>query len=142
MNFFIKKFLLCVSVLLVSASFIHAKQQEHIYFQFDNEELIDIVHRLAAKKEINIVFPLKTPLTSRITMYLDDPLTLDQAWEKLYTLLDLAGYALIEKDSQWSIVKVENNNNIIREPLPLFIGVPPEKIPDSDERIRYIYYLT
>jgi len=142
MNFFIKKFLLCISVLLVSASFIHAKQQEHIYFQFDNEELVDIVHRLAAKKEINIVFPLKTPLTSRITMYLDDPLTLDQAWEKLYTLLDLAGYALIEKDSQWSIVKVENNNNIIREPLPLFIGVPPEKIPDSDERIRYIYYLT
>jgi general secretion pathway protein D len=139
MKFFKKQYLLCL--LWLAASSIHAKQQEYFYFQFNNEELTDIVHQLAAKKEINIVFPVKSPLTARITMHIDEPFTLDQAWEKLYTLLDLAGYSLIEKDSEWTIVKTDANT-IIKEPVPLFISVPPSKIPDSDERIRYIYYLT
>lgn len=140
MKAFSKKLILYVSVFMFATLLRCDKQRDHIFFQFDNEELVDIVHRLAAKKEVNIVFPLKSPLTSRITMHLDEPLTLDQAWEKLYLLLDLAGYALIEKDNQWVIVKVDNA--IVKEPLPLYISVPPSKIPDSDERIRYIYYLT
>jgi general secretion pathway protein D len=137
---FFTNILLCISLLMPAASFAYTKQQDRILFQFDNEDLVDIVHRLAAKKEVNIIFPVKAPINARITMYLEDPLTLDQAWEKLYTLLDLAGYALIEKESQWTIVKVDNN--ITRETLPLYIAVPPDKIPNSDERIRYIYYLT
>ena len=145
MKFFKKQYLLCL--LWLAASSIHAKQQEYFYFQFNNEELTDIVHQLAAKKEVNIVFPIKSPLTARITMHIDEPFTLDQAWEKLYTLLDLAGYSLIEKDmgkdKEWTIVKTDANASInIKEPVPLFISVPPSKIPDSDERIRYIYYLT
>lgn len=142
MKIFIQKFLLCISVIAVNTSLINAKQQDPIFFQFDNEDLVDIIHKLAAKKEVNIVFPVKSPLNARITMHLEEPLTLDQAWEKLHTLLDLAGYALIKKDDEWTVVKIENNNNILREPLPLYIGVDPSKIPDSDERIRYIYYLT
>ena len=120
---------------------VRAKKEEFFYFQFNNEELVDIVHRLAAKKEVNIIFPVKSPLTARITMYIEDPFTLDQAWEKLHTILDLAGYALIEKGSECTIVKADNNITL-KEPLPIYISVPPEKIPDSDERIRYIYYLT
>lgn len=142
MKICIKKLLLYVSVVALTTFFIKADQPKNIFFQFNNEDLVDIVHMLAAKKEINIIFPLKSPLNARITMHLEEPLTLDEAWQKLHTLLDLAGYALIQKDGECTIVKVENNGTIMREPLPLYIGVHPSQIPDSDERIRYVYYLT
>jgi len=135
-----KKIIYGLCIIWITACVITTAKEEFFYFQFDNEELVDVVHRLAAKKEINIVFPVKSPLTARVTMFINDPFTLDQAWEKLNTILDLAGYSLIDKGSQCTIVKTEKN--IIQEPLPIYIGVPPEKIPDSDERIRYIYYLT
>lgn len=126
-------------ILCFTTSIMWTKSEDVFYFQYNNEQLIDIIHRLAAKKGVNIVFPAKHPITSSITIFLDTPFTIDQAWEKLYTILDMAGYSLIDKDSQYTIVKTEKD--ISKEALPIFIGVPPQKIPDSDERIRYLYYL-
>ncbi len=142
-----KKIIYSLLILWLTTPGIYARtieaKEEPFYFQFNNEELVDVVNRLAAKKEINIVFPVKSPLTARITMAIDDPFTIDQAWEKLYTILDLAGYSLINKGAQYTIVKTEaGKDGVIREPVPIYIGVSPEKLPDSDERIRYIYYLT
>jgi general secretion pathway protein D len=139
MELAMKKIIYSLCIVWFTTCSIQAKKEDIFYFQFDNEELVDIVHRLAAKKEVNVIFPVKSPLYSRITMFMDDPFTLDQAWEKLYTLLDLAGYSLIDKDLQYTIVK--NEATIYKEALPIYIGTPPEKIPDSDERIRYVYYL-
>lgn len=136
-----KKIIYSLCILwLTTYSIVALKKQELFYFQFENEELVEIVHRLAAKKEMNIIFPVKSPITSKVTMFIEEPFTLDEAWEKLYTLLDLAGYSLINKETQCTIVKTEKD--ISKDALPIYIGISPNKLPDSDERIRYVYYLS
>lgn len=149
-----KKIIYLIFVLWISTQSVFAKKDESFYFQFNNEELVDIIHRLAGRKGVNIVFPVKAPITCNVTMFLEEPFTTDQAWEKLYTLLDLAGYSLINKDangkeidknintkdSRYTIVKTEKD--ITKEALPIYIGIPPHQLPDSDERIRYLYYMT
>lgn len=107
-------------------------------FYFTEEDLVDIINFLAAQKEANIVLPMgANAINAKVTLHLEDKITLDQAWDMLYTLLDIAGYSMIAKENTYTIVKT--NPEITREPVPLYI-VKPEEIPDTDKRIRYLYY--
>lgn len=118
-----------------------ASKKEHIHFNYNEKELVDIIHELAAKKEVNIVFPVGSQaITSKVTIHIEKPISLDEAWNQLYTLIDLAGYTLINKDALYTIVK--SGKETSKEPLPIYVGVIPEKLPDSDKRIRYLYYLS
>lgn len=115
------------------------KQEKLINFYFDNEPLIDIINFLAAEKEINIVLPVFNPINSTVTLHLEEKITIDEAWDILYTLLDLAGYSMIAKEQTYNIVKT--SKEVSKEPLPLYI-VKPEEIPNIDKRIRYLYYFS
>lgn len=44
-----------------------------IAFQYDNEELVNIVNYIASKKEVNILFPTKSDekLTGKLTWHLE-----------------------------------------------------------------------
>lgn len=109
-----------------------------ISFYFDNEDLIDIINFLASQKEVNVVLPLgANAINAKITLHLDEKITVEQAWDILYTLLDIAGYSMIAKENTYNIVKT--SKDVYREPLPLYI-VKPDEIPDIDKRIRYLYY--
>lgn len=115
------------------------KASKTISFHYENEDLIDVINFIASKKNINIVLPQgASAITNKVTMHLDKKVSLNEAWKILNTLLDIAGYTLEPKGDMYMIVK--NNPNISREPLPLFIGMEPDSLPDSDQRIRYIYY--
>lgn len=117
------------------------KRNANIYFNFKDEDLVDIINMIAARKNINIVLPTgANAIKTKVNLSLSNPLTLEEAWDTLYTLLDIAGYSLIKKKDLYLIVK--NSPNISREPLPIFINTPLNEIPKTDERIAYIYYLT
>jgi general secretion pathway protein D len=114
----------------------HLKQDVSLYL--DNEPLIDLINFLAAEKEINIILPVgANAITSSVTLHLEDKVSIDEAWDILYTLLDIAGYSMIAKEETYNIVKT--TKEVIREAMPLYI-VKPQEIPDSDKRIRYLYY--
>lgn len=118
------------------------KRNAHtIRFHYENEDLIDIINFMASQKGINIILPQgANAITNKVTMDIEELLNVDEAWNVLNTMLDIAGYALMPKGDMYSIVKV--SPNITKETLPLFVGMIPEKLPNTDQRIRYIYYFT
>lgn len=117
-------------------------QPKTIQINFINENLVDIVNMLAELKKVNVILPSKEAdkIKTKVTLSFPEKITLDQAWNLLATLLDMAGYSLVQEGDWWEIIKT--TKDIAREPLPLYIGLSPEKLPDSDVRIRYIYYLS
>lgn len=121
---------------------INGSNKKTIEFNYNNEELVDIINSLAEQKKINLILPSKEAdkIKLKLTISLEEKITLDAAWNLLITILDIAGYSLIQEGEWFEIVK--NSKDIAREPLPLYIGVSPDKLPDSDLRIRYIYYLS
>lgn len=116
------------------------KRDATIPFIFNNEDVIDIINMLAAKKEINIVLPTgANAINFKVTLALPDMVTIQEAWNMLGTLLDIAGYSIVNKNNLYVIVK--NSKNIMYEPFPLYINTPVDQLPNTNERIRYIYYL-
>ena len=75
-----------------------------------------------------------------MTLSLPSRITLDDAWTLLQTLLDLSGYSMIPRGDMYYITK--KSAATAKEALPLFVGMKPSELPDTDERIRYIYYLS
>lgn len=109
-----------------------------ISFYFDNEDLIDIINFLASEREANVVLPMgANAINAKVTLHLEDKISVDDAWDILYTLLDLAGYSMVAKEDTYNIVKTSKEVN--KEALPLYI-VKPDEIPNIDKRIRYLYY--
>lgn len=119
-----------------------ADQQEpaDIVFRYENEDIISIINQLAALKNVNVVFPPGDTLNVKVTLHIDQKITLSQAWNILNTLLDVAGFFIVPQGSMIRIVK--NTKEMSREPLPTYIGVHPHGLPDTDQPIRYLYYLS
>lgn len=112
-----------------------------IRFNYTDEDLIDIINFLAAEKGVNIILPIgANAITAKVTLHIDSLLSLDEAWDILLSILDLAEYSLFPQSSTYVIVK--NSKAIGKEALPLYIGIPPTELPDNDGRIRYLYYLS
>lgn len=113
-------------------------------FIFDKENIVDIINELAEQMQINPVFPTgNDALKITVTIRIEQKLTLQQAWEILTTILDIAGYVVVEKEGLFVILKNDAaKKNISREPLPLYINTPYNDLPETNERIRYIHYLS
>lgn len=113
-----------------------------VSFNYDNEELTNVIDYIATKKGINLLYPTRTDekITGKLTWHLDKKVTLDEAWNLLGTILDIAGYSIVPKEGCYEIVK--NSQGISREPVPLYLGIDPQQLPDTDQRIRYLYYFS
>lgn len=108
---------------------------------FENEDLVDVINFLASEKGVNVVLPSGAhALNNKVTLHYPERIPLDQAWQVLFTVLDVAGYGLIEKGDTYTIVKT--GKEIGREPVPIYINVKAAELPNTDQRIRYVYYLT
>ncbi|HEV2601523.1 MAG TPA: hypothetical protein VGT41_04440 [Candidatus Babeliales bacterium] len=115
-----------------------------IYFQYENEDITNIINMLAAEKKVNIILPTGSNSLEankiKVTLFIKNPLTLDEAWSILYTLLDVTGYTMVPKNDMYVIMK--NSKLIAKEPIPLYVATPIDRIPNTDQPIRYLYYLT
>lgn len=129
---------------LRGAEFQPAEQKEQkpdklISFNFENEDLTTVINLIAAKKGINIMLPQgAAAINQKVTIKFPKKILLSTAETYLNYLLDMAGYAMYPNGSFFIIKKIENN--VSRDPLPLYVNVPVDELPVG-QRIRAIYYL-
>lgn len=115
-----------------------------VKIDFENEELATMINHFAAVQKRNIVLPQGAQaLTQRITFKLAQEIPLREVDRYLDMFLDFAGYSRVPHGIVQRIVANDTANGtaVVREPLPLYVGVDPKELPNSDERIRVIYYL-
>jgi len=111
-----------------------------LFFKYENEDLTKIIDHFAQLKNVNVFFPQAEPINTKVTLSIDERLTLSEIWDLLITLLDIAGYAMVPKDNTIRITK-STTKDISREPMPTYIGVSLNQIPKTDQYIRYLCYL-
>ena len=109
----------------------------YLYKEVNIEQIIKDVAQFAKKE---VVLPLSTQ-SIKETLTIDDStqLTAEQAWNRLYTYLELAGYTLEPRGNVYLVRKMETN--LLKDTFPLFIGIPIDEIPNSDKIITYVYQL-
>lgn len=110
-----------------------------IVFSYDNTDIIDIINSLASLKNLNVILPPADILNVKVSIHFDEKMTLSQAWNILNTLLDIAGFFIVPQGSLIRVVR--SGKEISREPMPTYIGTDPQDLPNTDQPIRYLYYL-
>jgi general secretion pathway protein D len=115
-------------------------KKKKIIFSFADKPLVEIINELAAEKNENIILPQGAQaITTKVTYHYAEPLTIDQAWQQLSTILALAGYSIEPEASIQTIRKIDQNIN--RQILSVYINEPLENIPDTENIIRAVFYL-
>jgi len=116
-------------------------QLQTVSVAYDNRELVDFVNDMAAHKGVNIVLPLgANAIKAKLNLKIDEPLSIDEAWHLLGTVLSLADYRLLEKANHYTIVK--SSKETAKEAVKqLYINTPRQEIPTSDELVRYMLHL-
>jgi type II secretory pathway component GspD/PulD (secretin) len=119
-----------------------ANKKKTFSFKFTDENLIDVINTVAEKKGVNVALPAlpANPITSKVSISFDEKMTTDEAWERLIEILDIAGYSVVPSSGIYQIVKT--TPEVTREALPIYINVPWEQLPDSEQRIRCVFYLS
>src|SRR3990167_2774271 len=122
------RLLLLTLTLLFSA--IEADQQR-IRLNLTDEKLIDVVNRIAALKDINLILPEKQDgLMAKVTMHLDEEITVNEAWNLVETLLGMANFSIVPHGDMFAVIAAPDATSV---PLPLCVNTPIELIPNSDE---------
>lgn len=119
-------------------SMVEEQEAADFNFNYENTSLVTIINEIAALKDLNVILP-PGDFATTVTLHIDKKITLTQAWNLLNTLLDVAGYFIVPEGSIIRIVK--SSKEISREPMPTYIGVDPDDLPNNDQPIRYLYYL-
>jgi general secretion pathway protein D len=127
------------------AARIHPKNKKDrtktITFRYNNESLIDVINFLAAQKEVNILLPQGADaITSKVTLSIDEKLSIQQAWELLEIILGIAGYSMLPKGDMF-VIKKNIADVTPRELTKLYVGTKPEDLPNTEEQIQYVYFL-
>lgn len=107
-----------------------------ILLNYKDEELSTIINKIAAIKNINILFPQDENFSVKLNYSSKDETTIDEAWNFILTVLDIAGYNGVFKKDIYQIV---NSTNILKEPLEVYINVNVDDLPNSSQKIRYLY---
>lgn len=128
---------------------------EKISLTFINEPIVNIINKLSAIKGVNIILPMPKDSSSsvssygpatntpkdffdiKVNLYKEEKVTIDEAWNLLTNFLNVSGFSIFKRDDSYQIKQLADVN---KAPLPLYIDVPLEKLPDNNEQIRYIYY--
>jgi general secretion pathway protein D len=117
-----------------------AANEKLISFRFNQAPLLDIISMLAEEKGLNIVIPAgQQTITEKVTFEIPQKITIEEAWERLLSFLRICGYSVIFQKEFVSIVK-NDPKETSRQPFPLYVHTGVDLIPDTDEKIRYLYY--
>jgi type II secretory pathway component GspD/PulD (secretin) len=119
------------------------KTKDLVLFDYENEDLVDIINKLAeiktnSGKKINILFPqAPDTIKTKITYTHNKKLTINSAWNLALNFLEIAGYSLVPNENFYEVVR---NRKFVSKNLNLYIDTNFDKLPNNDEPIRYIYY--
>ncbi len=131
-----------------------ADPEERVEMNFDNEEISELLKFLS--DVLNITFILDDyvepnraeglqPLAgTKITFKSMVPLSLKEAWDIGLTFLEMAGFSIIPatqpRTYRVTASASRDKPSANREPMPTFIGIDPELLPNTDAKIRYVYF--
>ncbi len=142
--------LLCITLILhatlmakTEAETIISKPKTlYVSFEYKDTPLATIISDLATKKNINIVIPMQGPdaLVTQVNYKIEQKIPLEDAWNIVIALLNLAGYSLVPHADLSYIIKNDPANST-REAFPLYINTPLDTLSKSDMKIRYILYI-
>lgn len=116
------------------------QEEENIYLNFENSSLANVVNYMAELKKINLI-PHKDLENAKVSLSIAEPLSTTTAWKIFLTLLESAGYTIILPEHS-DVYRIVAKDAKLKEPLPVYINVPYETLPDSDITIRYVTMLT
>lgn len=123
------------------------EQEKNIHLNFEGADLKNFIEYIADMRKINIITD-KAVSGNKISLNFRNPVSIDGAWNTFLTILEMANFSIIkfkngpDKDGKPQYVyRVMPKDKKLTQPLPTFIGVDPETLPDSDAPIRYVAFL-
>jgi general secretion pathway protein D len=125
------------------------EEEDNIELNFENAGLENFAKQIEDIFEITLISddalsPLpagkKAIKSNKISFKTNEPLSKKETWNLFVTFLDIAGFAIIPQADP-KVFRVTTIESARKAPLPTFIGVNPSTLPDTDELIRYVYFL-
>lgn len=125
------------------------EETEFIELNFENADLQNFIKQIEDLFEVtfiadDMVQPIlqgKKPVKgNKISFKTHQPLSRKKTWDLFLTFLQISGFAVIEHNTPhtYYITTLEEAR---KSPIPAFIGVDYENLPDNDEIIRYVYFI-
>ena len=112
---------------------------ERIEFQFEDADLQNLLTQMSELFDVSFITDdTINPLTkngksikgNKISFKTNKPMTRSQAWDLFLSFLDIAELSIIpEADPQ--ILRITSIANAKTSPIPTYIGVRPESLPDE-----------
>lgn len=123
-------------------------EEDSIELNFENAELQNFVKQIEDIFEVTFITDdaispsqSKKPIkNNKISFKTNIPLSKKGAWNLFVTFLDIAGFA-INPQADPKVFRITTIEAARKSPLPTFIGIDPTLLPDTDELIRYVYFL-
>jgi len=114
------------------------EKPKEIFLNFENADLASFVHYIAQLKNINLI-PDPKIAGNKISLTIRKPLTVEGAWNIFLTIIEMSGFSIVEVGPVHKIIPKANK---LTEPLPTYINVAADTLPDSDLTIRFVTFLT
>jgi len=115
-----------------------ALSSQLIDFKYDGIELQDILNDFAEKRNLNLVYSETDAIKSKVTFDAGKKLTMAEAWDFVVMILDQAGFTLVHRNNHTYLVMA--TKKALKESVPLYINIDYTLLPDSYEKLRYVYY--
>ena len=129
-------------------------QVDLIEFNFENAGLEQVIAYVAEVFDYTFIQPETVePLAANekkikgnvVSFKTNRSLTQQEAWNLFVTFLDMSGFAITPYDGKPATFRIVSKEAALRMPIPTFIGVDINKIPEqlikSDQIIRYVYFI-
>jgi len=127
---------------------------ETIEMNFENKEITELLKFLEENLDITFILDdyiepkradgLKVLAGTKITFKSNIPVTLKEAWDLGLTFLEMSGFSVIPTTlpRTYHVTAASGDKNSANNnPLPTFIGTDPGILPNSDIKVRYVYFI-
>lgn len=124
-------------------------EPEKVEFHFEDADLQNLITQISELFHVTfIVDDMIQPLPrngkaikgNKISFKTNKPLSKQQAWNLFITFLGVSELAVV-KETEPNIYRIVSTTLATTSPLPTYIGVRAETLPDSDQLVRYLYFL-
>lgn len=127
--------------------YIDKNQKKDVYLNFENAELKSFIDYIADIRGMNII-PDQGIAGNKISLNFRKPVSRDGAWNTFLTVLEMSNFSIVKYKNgvdadgvDQFFYRVMPKDKKLRQPLPTFIGVDYNELPDSDATIRYVSFL-
>ena len=125
------------------------EEEDIIELHFENADLVNFIKQIEDIFELTfitndaiqpVVKGRKQIKGNKISFKTHRPLSKKEVWNLFVTFLEIAGFAVIQQADP-EIYRITTIETARKSPIPAFIGVDPQTLPETDEIIRYVYFI-